>query len=169
MALTKRLYQFSGGLAAIFLAGIGLLIIAQIVARLVGTQIPSADDFAAWSMAAAVFLALPSTFLNGGHIRVTLIFSAVSDPVRHVLDILSTLFTLGLMVWATWFVAEHVYESYKYHEVSQGIIAVPLWIPQLSMLFGMALMLLAMFERFIALLRGTDIIEPLTHSEAEGG
>lgn len=160
MAITQFIYKLSGYLSAVFLAGIGAIILAQIVARMFSTQIPSADDFAAWSMAAAVFLALPQTFLTGGHIRVTLLFGAVPDGLRKLMDVVATLIAIAVMAWAAWYVAEYTYESYTYDDVSQGIIAVPLWIPQLSMVLGMGLMVLALTERLISLARGHDIMKP---------
>ncbi|MBT8153425.1 TRAP transporter small permease [Epibacterium ulvae] len=158
MSITTFFYKLSGYLSAAFLAGIGVLILAQIIARLLGSQIPSADDFAAWSMAAAVFLALPQTFLSGGHIRVTLLFSSVPDGLRKLMDICATLVAIATLSWSTWYGAEYAYESYVYHDVSQGIIAVPLWIPQISMVVGLLLMTLALTERLISMLRGNDIM-----------
>lgn len=160
MSITTFTYRLSSYLSAAFLAGIGVLILAQIIARLIGTQIPSADDFAAWSMAAAVFLALPQTFLSGGHIRVTLLFSAVPEPLRKLMDVFATLVAVLALAWGSWYAVEYTYESYAYHDVSQGIIAVPLWIPQLSMVLGLVLMTLALIERLISLLRGKDIMTP---------
>lgn len=160
MSITTFIYKLSSYLSAAFLAGVGVIILAQIVARLLGTHIPSADDFAAWSMAAAVFLALPQTFLSGGHIRVTLLFGAAPDRLRQFMDLLATLISIAALSWSTWYGAEYAYESYIYHDVSQGIIAVPLWIPQISMVLGLLLMTLALTERFISLLRGKDIMTP---------
>lgn len=168
MVMTQKIYKLSGFLSAAFLAGIGVLILAQVAARLFGSQIPSADDFAAWSMAASVFLALPSTFLSGGHIRVTLLFGAVSPNVQKGMDLISTIIAIALLAWGTWYVSEYVYESYAYHDVSQGIIAVPLWIPQAAMMLGIGLMLIALVERLISLVQGNDIMqaaEDAAHSE----
>ena len=159
MNLTQNIYRLSGLLAAAFLAGISLLIVAQIVARAFGAQIRSADDFAAWSMAAAIFLALPSTLIRGDHIRVTLIFGAVSNKIQRIMDIASTVIAVGIIGWGTWFVGEYVYESYIYHDVSQGIVAVPLWIPQSVMLIGMFLMEVAFIERFVKLVCRIPISE----------
>lgn len=151
MTVLDRLYQGCNILAAFFLAFIACMILAQIVARILGMQIPSADDFAAWSMAAAAFLALPGTLRSGTHIRVTLLLSAVPTGVRKLLDIVSTIVACGIMGWAAWYAGTHVWGSYTYGDLSQGIIAVPLWIPQLAMLIGITLMEIAFIERFVRL------------------
>jgi TRAP-type C4-dicarboxylate transport system permease small subunit len=110
-------------------------------------------------MAGAVFLALPSTFLKGGHIRVTLILTSFGKTAERVMDFISTLIAIAILAWGTWFIAEYVYESYTYNDVSQGILAVPLWIPQCTMLLGMVLMLTAFIERLFSLINGSDILE----------
>lgn len=169
MTLLHSLYRLSGALSACFLAGIAVLILAQIVARLAGTQIPSADDFAAWSMAGAVFLALPATFTADEHIRVTILFRAFGPAMERVLDGVSTVIAIGILSWGTYYIGEYVYESYIYHDVSQGIIAVPLWIPQLAMVFGMLLMTLAMIEHFYLLITGGNIFPDKVESAPEDG
>ena len=169
MKFIHTLYRLSAVLSAMFLAGIGLLILAQIVTRLAGSQIPSADDFAAWSMAASVFLALPATFMANGHIRVTIIFNAFGPVVKRVLDVISTVIAVAVLAWGTWYVGEYVYESYIYHDVSQGIVAVPLWIPQCAMLVGVLLMTVALIEHLITLITGGETFrdEVITAEEGE--
>ena len=157
MKFTQTLYRISAVFSAMFLAGIRLLILAQIVARLMGSQIPSADDFAAWLMAGSVFLALPATFTANGHIRVTILFKAFGPKFARVLDVISTVIAIEALAWGTWFVGEYVYESYIYHDVSQGIVAVPLWIPQCAMFIGILLMTVALIEHLITLLKDGEI------------
>ena len=52
MPLLHRLYQLSGLLSALSLASICVLILAQVVARNLGTTVRDAEEFAAWAMAA---------------------------------------------------------------------------------------------------------------------
>ncbi|MEO5621424.1 MAG: hypothetical protein ABIQ32_12915, partial [Sphingomicrobium sp.] len=78
--ILDRLYQFSGGLAALAILAICLLITAQIgfniIARLGGADlsytIPSYADFAGYFLSTASFMALAYTLRAGGHIRVGL-------------------------------------------------------------------------------------------------
>lgn len=131
--------NFSNFFAGFSLIMIALIIIAQIVVRTLGHSLPSTDDFAAWAMAATVFLALPSTFYHGRHIRVLLAIDRLRSAPRKHLIRLGNAISLALFLAATWFAAFYVYESYIYNDTSQGVIAVPLWIPQMLMLAGMFL------------------------------
>jgi hypothetical protein len=43
--------------------------------------------------------------------------------------------------------------SYRIHDVSQGLVAVPLWIPQSGMALGLTIMAIALLDDLIAVLR----------------
>ena len=60
--LLDRLYRASGALAAVCLAAICVLMLAQSAGREVGILLRGADDVVAWLNAAVVFLALGHTF-----------------------------------------------------------------------------------------------------------
>ena len=158
-ALLDRLARASGAAAAASLAAIAIIIGAQIVARLFGQQIPAADDFAGWSMAASAFLALPYALRKGDHIRVTLIAQLLPQSWQRGLEILATALGLALAGWAAWYAVNFVLDSWEYGEVAQGMLAVPLWIPQLSMAIGMTLFALMMFDRLMRVVLGLPLSE----------
>lgn len=152
--LLDRVAIASGALAALFLALIGVIIGAQIVARLAGLQIPASDDFASWSMAASIFLALPYAMLRGDHIRVTLLLHVLPGRSQRGYEVLATLIGTALAAWAAWQSAYFVYESYAYDELAQGMVAVPLWIPQICMPIGLVLLTAMLLRRLAIVLRG---------------
>ena len=59
---------------------------------------------------------------------------------------MATTFTLVLSAWCSQQVVIFVYESFMYNEVAQGMVRVPMWLPQLGMPIGMC-MLTAMLAR----------------------
>lgn len=154
MATLQRIAVASGALAAVCLAGIATLIAAQIVARLFGHQIAGADDLAAWALAGSIFLALPYAFLRGDHIRVTLLMQFLPERAKRPYEVCATLIALGLSAWCAWHAVYFVYESYAYNEIAQGMIRVPLWIPQLSMPIGLILITLMLVIHLVDALRG---------------
>ncbi|AOW11503.1 hypothetical protein LPB72_22415 [Hydrogenophaga crassostreae] len=158
-AILDRLARASGAAAAASLAAIALIIGAQIVARLLGQQIPAADDFAGWAMAASAFLALPYALRNGDHIRVTLIAQMLPKSWHRGLDIVATAIGVGLACWGAWSVVRFVLDSWEFDEVAQGMLAVPLWIPQLSMAVGMVLFALMMADRLLRVSLGLPLSE----------
>ena len=151
-----------------FLALIGLIIVAHIFARVFGGHIPSADEFAAWSMAASFFLALPDTLFRGKHIRVTLLLQNVPLHLARVLDIVSTSFALALFVWAAWHITGYTYDSYIYDVRSQGILPTPLWIPQIAMVYGSCLMAIGFADRLQRILRRLPVVFPEDGAPSDG-
>ncbi len=157
MIWLERLARLCGALAALFLCLIGVVVTAQIVARLFSMQIPASDDFAAWCMSASIFLALPYAMLRGDHIRVSLLLQVMPPRLHRPYELLATLIGLALAAWCTWETAFFVYESFIYKEVSQGMLAVPLWIPQLGMPVGLGLLTLMLARRLLRSVQGLEL------------
>tara|TARA_R110002049_G_scaffold23545_3_gene83378 strand:- start:103768 stop:104277 length:510 start_codon:yes stop_codon:yes gene_type:complete len=168
MLLTRYIFNFCGALAALSLLGIAVLILSQIGLRLMGSQIPSADDFAAWGLSASIFLALPATLVRGDHIRVTSLRQLMPVGLGHAADVMSALFATALMGWVAWAIFGYVAESWTYNEVSQGVVAVPLWIPQSAMVLGSVLFALAFAERSLRLILGLPVELDDTQEQARG-
>lgn len=159
MGATRLIYRAAGVLAGVAMIAIVALILAQIAARLLGMQIKSADDFAGWLLAASMFLALPMTLNRGEHIRVSVLSDLLAPRARRALDVIATLIGTAALLWGAWFVLSFVRESWTYHDVSGGLLAVPLWIPQLSMAVGVVLFAIAMIERLVRRLRGLPVAD----------
>ena len=129
------LYAASLVLAACFLVGILLLMVGEAVVRSLGGYITGANELIGWSCAAAGFLALPSTFKKG-LIRVGFRVDGLAPPLRKVLLLLSLSWAwifVGYMLKA---VGLYLYDGWVHEEISQGMIMVPVWIPQSSFLRG---------------------------------
>jgi TRAP-type C4-dicarboxylate transport system permease small subunit len=147
------LYAASGAAAAVALAGTCAVMLAQVVGRELGVLLRGADDITAWLCAAAAFLALGHTFRRGELVRMTLVLDRLAPPVRWRAEVFSlsiAALAAGYMVFA---VTRFVYESWKLNEVAQGMIVVPIWIPQLGFVTGVTIFLVAVVDELVAVLR----------------
>jgi len=148
-----RLYAASGALAALCLASIAAVMLAQAFLREAGRLLRGADDIVAWLCAAAAFLALGHTFRKGELVRVGLLIERLSPRARHAAEIVALAIALvfaGFMVWA---VLAFVYDSFRFNEVSQGLIRIPIWIPQASVAVGVTIFFVAVLDEFVVVLR----------------
>lgn len=148
-----RLYAASGVLAAICLAGICALMLAQALGREARILIRGADDIVSWLTAACAFLALGYTFRHGELVRVGLWLDKLSPPARRTAELAALGVTAlfgGYMLWA---ISRFVYESWKFKEVAQGMIPIPIWIPQLTLVLGSAIFLVAVVDELLAVAR----------------
>lgn len=107
-----------------------------VVARLAGWDLPGLDAYAGYSIAAALFLALPQTLRRQEHIRVTLLLDKVPARVRNLLEWWTLTAGLLLAVYTAVYAVRLVWQSHAMHDVSQGADATPLWIPQIAMALG---------------------------------
>ena len=73
----NKLYKFSGYVAAFFLILVAVFILIGISSRIFGFYIRGLAEYSGYCMAAASFFALAYTFVEGGHIRITLFLSLI--------------------------------------------------------------------------------------------
>jgi TRAP-type C4-dicarboxylate transport system permease small subunit len=148
-----RLYTWSGVLAALCVFGICALMLAQAFGRSAGFLVRGADDIVAWLCAAASFLALGHTFRHGELIRVGLLLDRLGPRGRRVMELFALGVTAAFVAYMLWAVANFVYESWKFKEVAQGLIKVPIWIPQLTFLAGVAIFFVAVLDELFLVLK----------------
>ena len=163
-----RLYSCSCWVAAGFIASIALLVVCQVFLNLVdrlsllltgtaiGLTIPSYADFTGFFLAAASFLSLAYTLRAGGHIRVTLVIGFLPKAFRRAVEVWCTGFAMLVTMYFTWFSAKLTHESYVYHDLSSGMVAVPIWIPQSAMLLGLIVLSIALLDELVTILSGRD-------------
>jgi TRAP-type C4-dicarboxylate transport system permease small subunit len=148
------LYDAAGYLAAFFMVGVLAMVLASVVGRMAGFNLRGSDAYAGYCMAAASFLALAHTLKRGEHIRVSLLLERFHGRLRRPLELWSHAAGTFFCGALAWFSVRLVWLSYQYHDVSQGNDATPMWIPQIAMALGAAVLLVAMTDDFVRLLRG---------------
>jgi len=158
------IYGFSAWAAAFCLIAMTLLILAQIVARLLGIIIPSSEDFAGWLLSATVFFGLAHTFNTGGHIRVTLLLSKLPEKIRRVFEILALFIGISIVTFLAYYTCYTVYESFDFADVTDTYLAMPLWVVQLPMAIGSLFLLFAIVDSLIVTLSG-ETPNYITHEE----
>jgi TRAP-type C4-dicarboxylate transport system permease small subunit len=149
-----RLYRASGALAAVCLAAICAVMLAQSFGREIGILIRGADDITAWLTAASAFFALGHTFRHGELVRVGLCIERLTGRARRAAEIAALSITAAAVGYMLWAVAKFVYESWKFNEVAQGLIKIPIWIPQLTFVLGVAILFIAVVDELIVVARG---------------
>ena len=149
-----RLYDASGALAALCLASICALMLAQSFGREVGVFVRGADDISAWLTAAAAFLALGHTFRHGELVRVGLWIERLKSEARRKAELAALSITALFAGYMLWAVAKFVFESWRFNEVAQGLIKIPIWIPQSSFVLGVLIFFVAVVDELVTVYRG---------------
>jgi TRAP-type C4-dicarboxylate transport system permease small subunit len=161
------LYKAAGVLAAACLALIALLVVVQLGGRIVdgalklvglpprGFVILSLAEFAGYLLAAASFLALAPTLKAGAHIRVTMLLSAVGEERRKPLEIVALIAAVIFSGFLTIALGRLALDSWRFNEVSTGLVPVQLVYPQAAMTLGLVILTVAFLDELgIVLARG---------------
>ena len=152
--LLDGLYLLAGWLAGLFLIAILLLMMGLSLGREVGVNIPAGDDFASWCMAAMAFLGLAHTFKHGDMIRVGLLIDRLKGRTRWFFEMFSLLIGTGFVGYFAWYAAVMTWQSWQFSDTSTGVVAVPLWIPQLGFSGGLAILLVAFADELVHVAAG---------------
>ncbi|CAM4088972.1 TRAP transporter small permease [Bordetella tumulicola] len=148
------LYGAAGLLAGLCMIGVLVSVLAAIIARQLGWNVPGTDAYAGYFMAAAGFLALASTFKHGEHIRVTLLLNSLAKRSSQRLDVFALCAGTLLAAAFAFFSIKLMLDSHTYNDVSTANDATPLWIPQISMAVGTVLFLVSLVDELFRRLRG---------------
>jgi TRAP-type C4-dicarboxylate transport system permease small subunit len=149
-----RLYAASGAAAAVCLAAVAAVMLAQAGMRAAGLLFRGADDIVSWLCAASAFLALGYTFRHGDLVRVSLLLSHLHGRRRRHAEIACLSAALVVVSYITWATASFVFESWRLDELAQGLIRIPIWIPQTSLVLGALILAVAVLDELVVVIRG---------------
>jgi TRAP-type C4-dicarboxylate transport system permease small subunit len=147
------LYDAAAWVAAFFMVGVLVMVLASVIGRLAGFNLRGSDAYAGYCMAASAFLALAHTLKRGEHIRVNLLLERFGKRVSHALELWSHAAGSFFCVVLAVFCVRLVWQSWSFNDVSQGNDATPLWIPQIAMAAGAIVLAVAMFDDFVLHIR----------------
>lgn len=100
-------------------------------------------------LAAASFLALAPTWRSGGHIRVTLVLDRLGRRQAHWADVWALAIVAMMTALLAYYIAALAFESWHFNDVSPGLVAVPLWLPQSAMAWGLIILAVAQVDSLI--------------------
>ena len=149
-----RLYSAAAVLAAVCLASIAAVMLTAAAMRELGLAFPGADDIVSWLCAASAFLALAHTFRRGELVRVSLVLTQLAPGARRRAETACLIGATVVAGYAAWAITKFVYESWQFNELAQGLIQIPIWMPQLSLVIGSCIFLVAVIDELVAHLGG---------------
>jgi TRAP-type C4-dicarboxylate transport system permease small subunit len=141
-------------LAGVLLVAVAALTLVPIAARLLGLPAHSWDEVATFCMAASAFMGLACTWRAGAHVRMELLVARLRGRAARTAELFALAITLAVCLVFAWFAARFAWLSYTMNDLSQGLLPIPLWLPQSGMVLGLALLCLAVAESLVDAMRG---------------
>lgn len=157
-----RLYLVSGWLAAACFAVIALMVAVQLLGRIAdalmrlagfrpyGLLVEGLAEIAGYLLATSSLLALATTLKAGAHIRVTMLLSALSGRTRWLFELGAFATALTFTAYMAWRMGALTVDSWRFNEVSYGLVPLQLAYPQAAMFVGLVVFTIALLDELIA-------------------
>ena len=145
----NKIYKFSGYIAAFFLILVAAFILTGIASRIFGFYIRGLAEYSGYCMAASSFFALAYTFVEGGHIRITLFLEKVSGTKKKFLEKWCLIVASFFSGYVAFYFIKMLKISYEFQERSEGADEILIWIPQMSVAIGSFIFFICVFHQFI--------------------
>ncbi len=153
--ILDRFYGFCGFLACLSVLGILGSVILQVISRFIKFTF-DATEISGFCLAAASFLGLAYTFRAGAHIRMTALIHRATGPRKRAIELFCTGVAIVAMTYFTWYAVDMTLDSFIIGDKSPGLMAVPFWIPQVTMVIGLLGLTIAFVEEFVEVWNGKD-------------
>ena len=153
-ASLDALYLGAGYVAAacVFLIMVGM--VGQSILRELHVRTGAVNDVVSWLCAAAAFFAMAHAFKHGDFVRVTLVFEKVSPATQRRFEIAALSIAVVAVGYLAFWANRFTYESFVFGDMAQGLLPIPIWIPQLSFALGALLLFVAVVDELVIVLRG---------------
>ena len=145
----KKIYNLAGFIAAFFLVLVAIFILTGIASRIFGFYIRGLAEYSGYCMAASSFFALSYTFVNGGHIRITLFLEKISKSMKNILEIWCLAVASLFSGFLAFYFIKMLIISYKFQERSEGADEILIWIPQTSVAIGSLIFFICVVHQLI--------------------
>ena len=145
----NKLYKFSGYVAALFLIFVAVFILIGVLSRIFGFYIRGLAEYSGYCMASASFFALAYTFVEGGHIRITLFLEKLSGLKKKITEIWCLIIASFFSGYLSFYFIKMLIISYKFQERSEGADEILIWIPQTSVALGSMVFFISVFHQLI--------------------
>lgn len=146
--LGKMVGQIStvgGGISQVVAGLMMLLITVDVIGRQVfGQPTYVADELSGYFLVAITFLALGQTQKLGKHLRVDIIFSKISKRNAAVLILVTSIISLGFLIWFTWSTSISAMQTYEMGTRTQTVLRTPYWVPEMLLPVGLGVFALQM-------------------------
>jgi|TARA_B100001939_G_scaffold306961_1_gene286767 TRAP-type C4-dicarboxylate transport system permease small subunit len=145
----NKLYIFSGYIAAVFLILVAVFILIGISSRIFGFYIRGLAEYSGYCMASASFFALAYTFVEAGHIRITLFLEKLSGFKKKIVEVWCLIVASFFSGYLAFYFIKMLIISYKFQERSEGADEILIWIPQTGVAIGSTIFFISVFHQFL--------------------
>lgn len=144
--------------AALFLAAIPVLVVAEILARaLLNRSLGVSWEYATYFMALVFLLGAAFTLRTGGHIRVSVLPIRANKTATAIVECVASAMGAALAVFLAMALSELAWQAFIRDITSATPAQTPLFLPMAGAAIGAWLLALQMAARIVAVLTGAPV------------
>lgn len=153
--LIGALSKAGAAAAALILVGMAAYVLIEIALRATrGSGTNVLVEFVGYGLAGLTFLAASSTMREGGLVRVSVLLERCGPGVHRALDALCLLATIAAVALFGWHVGADMWRSFERDYETDSLFPLPMWVPPLPLMLGLAIFLLDMLLHLVLVVRG---------------
>ena len=156
--LVRALAGVGVALAAVStLASMAVIAYSVVMRYFLNRPVPWVDEFVGYLLVASVMLAAADALFHGEHIAVDVLTERFAGRGRRIVALLGLVAVAVTAALLAWEGVDMVAFSRMVDLRSNGYLAAPMWLPQLAVPVGAALLGLAAIVAFVAAWRGRPV------------
>ncbi len=166
LANIDALGRFGGSVAALALAALTLLILAEISVRLLSgyfqgmpAGVPMAWEYSSYLMGTAFMAGAAMALRAGSHIRVSILLAQLPPFGQRILEVVASAVGVCLTSFLAYSLALFTWGSFTRGQTSISSDT-PVWIPEAAITLGAFLLALQMLARLLQALWGLPVEDP---------
>ena len=153
----SRLAHLAGALAALCLAAMVAVLGVTIVGRPFGWLVPSSDEITTFLMVGMAFFGIVHAYVEGVHVRVDTLHKRLPPAVQRGVDLAAHAGAGVLCAVVAWQSGRLAWTAFRFHDVSDGLVPIPMWIPMATLPLGFTLLALLLLRDAARLLAGRAV------------
>ena len=155
---SKKLSFVGCGFSVVALFLSVILVVSGVVARYVfRVGVIFIDEYIGYLLVVITFMGMAHTLCEDGHIKVDLILRRLPRKVHLWFQLVTSLISFAISILLTFQTYQRVLIAYKFKAVSVTPIETPLFIPQMFIPIGFALLSIAVLSYIVKLM--VDLLE----------
>ncbi len=152
--LIDRLSDAGAYLSSILLVIIIVLIVSNIALMgTLGKSIMITDEYSAYMFAGFVMFGLGYTLKENGHIRINVLTSHLPKKIQFLFDVLRIVIAFLLSGFMLYYSVVMVKQAYIYQMRADTVAQTLIWIPQLCMPIGFAILWLQLLSELLKVVK----------------
>jgi TRAP-type C4-dicarboxylate transport system permease small subunit len=149
--------RLAGAISACCLAAMVAVLVATLALRPFGILVPSSEEIVTFLMVGMAFFGFVYAYAGRAHVRVDTLHRRFPPRLRRAVEIASHAGAALLCAFVAYEGALLAWTAFRYNDLSDGLIPIPMWIPMSALPVGLSLFACALVRDGLRIAAGGSV------------